>query len=80
MRSTCTLSSIDWEDWRSSIENETSGWGYIIFIIAGRKQVRIWAGDTFTKVITELQECQKVDGIYVKGVTTDEAIAKNNRG
>lgn len=73
-------SSIDWEDWRSSIENETSGCGYIIFIIAGRKQVRIWAGDMFTKVITELQECQKVDGIYVKGVTTDEAIAKNNRG
>lgn len=60
-----TPSQTDWEDWRSSVDNEISGCGYIIFVIAGRRKVRIWAGDTKTKEIVEINECQKQDGIYI---------------
>lgn len=61
-------SSIDWNDWKSSIESEKSGADYIFFIIAGRKQIRIWAGSTISREIVELSECSKEDELYIKGV------------
>lgn len=59
-------SSTDWEDWNSSIKKEISGCDYIFFIIAGRKQVRIWAGDVCSKSIAEIEECRKIGGIYIR--------------
>ena len=58
-------SSTDWNDWRSSMNNEKSGCGYLIFLIAGRKQFRIWVGDIETREIVEINECKKIDDIYV---------------
>lgn len=58
-------SSTDWEDWKSSVNNELSGCGYILFIIAGRRHVRIWAGNTETKEIVEIEECKRIDDVYI---------------
>lgn len=58
-------SSTDWNDWRGSMNNEKSGCGYLIFLIAGRKQFRIWVGDIETREIVEINECKKIDDIYV---------------
>lgn len=61
-----TPSSIDWNDWTNSVKLEQSGSKYIFFVIAGRKETRIWAGDTMTGKIVELDECKKTEGIYMK--------------
>ncbi len=60
-------STIDWSDWKDSLEKEKSGGAYIFFIIAGRKRIRIWVGSKDNHNIEEIFECDKIDDIYVIG-------------
>ena len=62
-----TPSSIDWEDWRATMQSDKTGSQYIFFIIAGTAIWRIWIGDFNTGRIVEGFECAKnTDGIYIK--------------
>ena len=62
-----TPSSIDWEDWNETMRIDTTGSKYIFFIIVGTEEVRVWAGDSETKRIDELFECEKNKaGLYTK--------------
>lgn len=54
-----TPSSIDWEDWKTSLKTEKGGGAYLFFIIAGRKEIRIWAGSLESRLFEELTECKK---------------------
>lgn len=59
-------SDTDLDDWKQSLKDEKSACSYILFIIAGRKQIRIWAGSNKTGEIVELEECRKsVDDLYI---------------
>lgn len=59
-------SSIDWEDWKKTVENDKTGCQYVFFIIAGTSQWRLWIGDSETKRIIEGIECSKTDeGLYI---------------
>lgn len=43
-------------DWNTCLQIENTPSGYIIFIIAAQNGIKVWAGDTNTKAITELKE------------------------
>lgn len=59
-------STIDWDDWNQTLELDKPGGEYIFFIIAGTEEIRIWAGDVRTRIISEIFECRRgTDGIYI---------------
>lgn len=60
-----TPSGTDIIDWKESMEvnNKTR---YLVFIIAGTKQFRVWIGDCKHKRIIEVAECKKNNEIYIK--------------
>ena len=57
-------SSIDWEDWKQTLEVDKTGCEYIFFIIAGISGTRVWVGNKTENSITEIEECVKKDGLY----------------
>jgi len=57
-------SSIDWEDWKQTLAVDKTGSEYIFFIIAGTVGTRVWIGNKNKNTITEIEECQKTDGLY----------------
>ena len=57
-------SSIDWDDWKASVSDGDKASEYVFFIIAGRLEVKIWAGSVINKQIYELRECDNRDGLY----------------
>lgn len=59
-------SLIDWSDWHETLNADRTACEYAFFFIAGNKELRVWVGDFKSKVISEIFECTKVDGIYVK--------------
>ena len=59
-------SQIDWEDWKKTMESDKTACDYIFFVIAGTTHTRIWVGDPNTGSITELFECEKTDGVYIR--------------
>lgn len=58
-------SSIDWDDWYGTLEVDKTGCEYAFFVILGISEMRVWVGDFRTKIIIEIQECQKQNGIYL---------------
>ena len=58
-------SSIDWKDWRETLEVDRTGCEYVFFIIAGFQEMRIWVGDFKEKNIVEIFECPQKNGIYI---------------
>lgn len=60
-------SAIDWDDWIKTLDSDKTGCDYIFFLIAGTVYTRIWAGDPNSGIISELNECKKINGIYKKG-------------
>lgn len=59
-------SSIDWTDWYETLEKDKTACGYIFFLIAGTEAARVWVGDSKTKKIEEIFECQKDGDLYKK--------------
>ena len=57
-------SSIDWNDWKDTLNVDETGFEYIFFIIVGIKDIRVWVGNFYTKEIKEIFECEKVGGLY----------------
>ena len=57
-------SSIDWEDWKQTLAVDKTGSEYIFFIIAGTVGTRVWVGNKNENSIIEIEECQKIDGLY----------------
>jgi integrative and conjugative element protein (TIGR02256 family) len=57
-------SSIDWEDWKQTLDVDKTGSEYIFFIIAGTVGTRVWVGNKNENSITEIEECMKTDGLY----------------
>ena len=59
-------SSIDWNDWRSTLTGFTKNtYRYVFFIILGTEKMRIWAGNRQNNQIIELCESERSDDIYV---------------
>ena len=61
-----TPSSLDWDDWKRTMESDKTGCDYIFFIIAGIAYTRIWVGDPNNGLISELFECEKTGEVYVR--------------
>lgn len=59
-------SSIDWQDWRETVETDITACEYVFFLIAGTKGARVWVGDLKSKKITEIFECEKEGDLYKK--------------
>ena len=59
-------SSIDWQDWRETLEVDRTACEYVFFLIAGTKKARVWVGDLKSKKITEIFECEKEGDLYKK--------------
>lgn len=59
-------SLIDWSDWNETLNIDQTACEYAFFIIVGNKELRVWVGDFKSKVISEIFECPKIDGTYVK--------------
>ena len=57
-------SGIDWDDWKDTLIQDRSACEYIIFLISGTRRIRVWAGNSDTKEIVELPECEKEGNIY----------------
>lgn len=51
-----TPSFIDWIDWKASMRNESPAALYMIFIIVGRQEIAVWAGNRQTKKIIRIKE------------------------
>lgn len=59
-------STIDWDDWKLTMEQDKTGSRYCFFIITGTEEWRIWAGDLHSGNIVELHECEMGnDGLYI---------------
>lgn len=61
-------SDIDWAEWSEILKKDQTGDKYILFIIIGMQEFRIWVGDFDTKIIVEIFESASKDGIYQNGV------------
>ena len=59
-------SSIDWADWHDTLRIDKSACEYIFFVVAGVDKARIWVGDRRTNTITEIFECKKRNGLYIR--------------
>ena len=60
-------SSIDWEDWKGTLNTDVTGCAYAFFIIVGIEMWRMWVGDFESKKITEVDECKKdFNGVYFR--------------
>ena len=59
-------SKIDLDDWRECLLKEKTNSGYIIFLILGTDEFRVWAGDLSSREIVELHEWPHKNGIYNK--------------
>ncbi len=59
-------SNTDINDWNDCLCRESTSNGYILFLIWGRKDFRLWAGDIKTKKIYELDEWPSCNGMYIK--------------
>lgn len=60
-------SDTDWDDWHATMVSDTTGSQYVFFIIAGTKEIRIWAGDFVSGQINELTEANmNEEGLYVE--------------
>lgn len=59
-------SSIDWADWYGALNVDKTACEYMFFIIAGTDKARIWVGDYKSNKITEIFECNKKNGLYIK--------------
>ena len=60
-------SPIDLNDWQEILKNDKTASDYAFFIILGRKEFKIWAGDFETQSINEIYESKIENGVYVKG-------------
>lgn len=59
-------SRVDILDWKDCLLKERTKNGYILFLIWGRNEFKIWAGDLNTKMIFELDEWPNNKGLYLK--------------
>ena len=57
-------SNVDWIDWYKTMQMDKTGSNYIFFIIAGTEEIRVWIGNSETKEIVEIFECEKVGDLY----------------
>ncbi len=60
-----TPSNIDWEDWNRTLVEDKTGCEYAFFIIVGTSKTRIWVGSYSDYSITEIFECESLNGIYL---------------
>ncbi len=58
-------SSIDWDDWNKTLIEDKTGCEYAFFIIVGTINFRIWVGNFEDNSITEIFECEALDGLYL---------------
>jgi integrative and conjugative element protein (TIGR02256 family) len=60
-------SSIDWDDWKKTLQTDRTGSEYVFYIIAGTEQWRMWVGNMASGEIVEGVECHKnSEGFYLK--------------
>lgn len=59
-------SALDWKDWNEALHKDKCGAKYMIFIILGKVDFRVWIGDTVNHTISEIFEAKICDGIYLK--------------
>lgn len=57
-------SNVDWVDWYKTMQMDKTGSNYIFFIIAGTEEIRVWIGNSETKEIVEIFECEKEGDLY----------------
>lgn len=65
-------SNIDWCDWYDTLRQDRTGSQYVFFVIAGITEFRVWAGEIATGKICEIFEAEMLDGIYLKGDSSNE--------
>lgn len=65
-------SSVDWREWNSTLRRDVTASKYVVFIIAGIREFRVWVGNRRTGIIEEIYESKIVGGIYIAGGTQNE--------
>jgi integrative and conjugative element protein (TIGR02256 family) len=58
-------STTDIIDWKESMEVNANKTRYLVFVIAGTEQFRVWIGDCKLKQLKEIVECEKINEIYI---------------
>ena len=57
-------SGIDWDDWNDTLLKDKTACEYVFFLISGSEGIRVWVGNSETKKIEEIYECEKEGRFY----------------
>lgn len=77
-QSTPTPSPIDWDDWINTLRVDKTACDFMFFIIAGTHGTRVWVGNKNNNTIVEIEEVEKVDGLYIKEALDTEFLQRKD--